>query len=141
MMIRYMESISPEEYVELRRKAGWAELAPEQAAACVEKAYMIRCARDDDKAVGMARLLWDGGYIAYLSDVVVDPEYQGRGVGSRLVEACIDGLKNDMKPGYRVKMTLSSTRGKESFYERFGFRIRPNEDVGAGMDQWFFMEE
>ena len=41
-----------------------------------------------------------------------------------------------MKPGYKVKITLNSAKGKETFYEQFGFKVRPNDDAGAGMDQW-----
>jgi hypothetical protein len=34
-----------------------------------------------------------------------------------------------------------AAKGKEPFYEKFGFLLRPNEKTGAGMDQWFFAEE
>ena len=71
-----------------------------------------------------------------LSDVIVDSAYQGQGIGRKLVESCIIKLKKDMKPGYKVKITLNSAKGKEAFYEKFGFKVRPNEDAGAGMDQW-----
>ena len=140
-MIRYTDSITAEEYLELRKKVGWMQFPLEQAEACVKNAYMILCVRDDDRAIGVARLLWDGGYIAFLSDVVVDAEYRGQGIGRKLVESCIEKLKSDMKPGYKVKMTLNSAKGKEPFYEKFGFRVRPNEDAGPGMDQWFMKEE
>ena len=140
-MIRYTDSISAEEYLELRKKVGWMQFPLEEAEACVKNAYMIVCVRDDDRAIGVARLLWDGGYIAFLSDVIVDAEYRGQGIGRKLVESCIEKLKSDMKPGYKVKMTLNSAKGKELFYEKFGFRVRPNEDAGPGMDQWFMKEE
>ena len=139
-MIRYTDTITPEEYMELRRKVGWMELPYEQAKACVEKAYVIRCVRDDDKAVGVARLLWDRGYIAFLSDVIVDEKYRHQGIGSRLVESCLQKLKDDMRPGWKVKITLNSAKGKEAFYERFGFEARPHDDCGAGMDQWLMKE-
>ena len=112
-MIRYTDHISPEEYLGLRRKAGWTELPAEQAEACTGNIYMIVCAREEGKAVGMARLLWDGGNIAFLSDVIVDPQYQGRGIGTELVGSCIRKLRSDLKPGWKVKMTLSSAKGKE----------------------------
>jgi GNAT superfamily N-acetyltransferase len=140
-MIRFVDYITPEEYMELRRKVGWVEFPAEQANACIYNAYMIRCARDGDKAVGVARLLWDGGYIAFLSDVIVDAEYRGQGIGSKLVESCIQKLKSDMKPGYKVKMTLNAAKGKESFYEKFGFQARPHDDCGPGMDQWIMQKE
>ena len=139
-MIRYTDDITAEEYLELRKKVGWMELPLEEAQVCIDKAYMVLCVRDDDKAIGVVRLLWDGGYIAFLSDVIVDAAYRGQGIGSKLVEACIQKLKSDMKPGYKVKMTLNSAKGKETFYERFGFEARPHDNAGAGMDQWFIAE-
>ncbi len=140
-MISYVEHITPEEYMDLRKKMGWTEFPLEEAKDCIDNAYMVLCVRDDDKAVGVARLIWDGGYIAFLSDVIVDDKYQGQGIGTKLVEACIQRLKSDLKPGYKVKMNLNAAKGKESFYERFGFRERPNDDAGAGMDQWFIAEQ
>ncbi len=140
-MISYVEHITPEEYMDLRKKMGWTEFPLEEAKDCIDNAYMVLCVRDDDKAVGVARLIWDGGYIAFLSDVIVDDKYQGQGIGTKLVEACIQRLKSDLKPVYKVKMNLNAAKGKESFYERFGFRERPNDDAGAGMDQWFIAEQ
>ena len=76
-----------------------------------------------------------------LSGVIVVPEYQGQGIGRHLVEAVIQRIKDDMKPGYKVKLNLNSAKGKEPFYQKFGFEIRPNESNGAGMDQWLFFDE
>lgn len=86
-------------------------------------------------------LLWDGGYIAFLSDVIVIPEYQGQGIGRKLVEASIQKLKEGMKTGYKVKLALNAAKGKGPFYEKFGFKVRPNEDAGPGMNQWVIMGE
>lgn len=139
-MIHYVDYVTPEEYMELRKIVGWVQFPLEEAKACIDNAYVVLCVRDDDKAIGVVRLLWDGGYIAFLSDVIVIPEYQGQGIGRKLVEACLQKLKNDLKPGYKVKITLNSAKGKEPFYEKFGFKERPNEDSGAGMDQWIMKE-
>ena len=136
-MIRYVDYISPEEYMGLRKKVGWIEFPLEEAKASIDNAYMVICVRDDDKAVGVVRLLWDRGYIAFLSDVIVDPDYQGQGIGRKLVESCIERIRQSMKPGYKVKLTLNAAQGKEAFYEKFGFRVRPNEHAGPAMDQWF----
>ncbi len=139
-MIRFTDYITSEEYMELRRRVGWCEFPLEEAQAGIDNSYMIKCARDEEKAIGVVRLLWDGGYIAFLSDVIVDPDYQGQGVGKKLVESVIQKVKADMKPGYKVKMCLMAAKGKEPFYEKFGFSERPNENLGAGMDQWFLLE-
>ena len=102
-MIRYVDHITPEEYMELRRRVGWMEFPLEEARNCVENAYMVLCVRDDEEAV-------------------------------------IKRIKDDMKPGYKVKLNLNSAKGKEPFYEKFGFKVRPNEEAGAGMDQWLTLE-
>lgn len=140
-MIQYVDYITSEEYMELRRKVGWCEFPLDEAQAGIDNSYMILCARDEGKAVGIMRLLWDGGYIAFLSDVIVDPQYQGHGIGKTLVNSCIRKIIEDMKPGYKVKLNLMAAKGKEPFYERFGFEERPNDNLGAGMDQWFVLEE
>ncbi len=58
----------------------------------------------------------------------------------KLVEACLQKLKSDMKPGFKVKITLDSAIGKEPFYKKFGFKVHPNEDAGPGMDQRIIKE-
>ena len=138
-MIKYGEYITPEEYLGLRKMVGWRLFPLEEAKNCVENAYMVLCVRDDEKPIGVVRLSWDGGYVAFLSDVIVIPEYQGHGIGKTLVEAVIKRIKDDMKPGYVVNLNLNSAKGKEPFYAKLGFEERPNEDAGAGMNQWLVL--
>ena len=140
-MIEYGDEITAEEYMELRKMVGWMEFPLEEAQAGLDNAYMVISVRDEGRAIGVLRLLWDGGYIAFISDVIVALEYQGQGIGRKMVEACIERVKADMKPGYKVKINLMAAKGKEPFYEKFGFSQRPTETNGAGMDQWFFADE
>ena len=37
---------------------------------------------------------------------------------------------------FMEKSVIPEEKGKEAFYEKFGFKVRPNEDAGVGMDQW-----
>jgi len=39
-----------------------------------------------------------------------------------------------------ISVNLMSAKGREPFYEKFGFNVRPNENRGAGMDQWIQKE-
>lgn len=66
----------------------------------------------------------------------VKPEYQGMEIGHRLVELAIGFVKAQLKEGWKIKIVLVAAKGKESFYEKFGFCERPNEKDGAGMDLW-----
>jgi ribosomal protein S18 acetylase RimI-like enzyme len=79
---------------------------------------MFKClAFDGDKVVAAGRAVADGVDCSYLCDIVVHPAYQGRGLGTALIEQLI-GLSE----GHR-KIILYAVPGRESFYERFGFRL------------------
>ncbi len=136
MDIIYKESINVKDYNMLREAVGWGKLCDEQAQQGLDNsAYVISC-YDENKIVGTARIIWDKGYISYLSDVMVMPEYQRMGIGRHLVEMAIDFMKSQIKEGWKIKIVLTAAKGKEAFYSKFGFTERPNKHAGAGMDLW-----
>ncbi len=120
----------------MRSSVGWTPLVEEQAQACIENSDFIVSCRENNETLGCARVFWDKGYIAYLADVMVRPEYQGQGIGKALVSECIQYIDRQLKEGWRIKIVIVSAKGKEPFYEKLGFRIRPNNNDGAGMNMW-----
>lgn len=133
-MFHYKEFLCVDDYITLREAVGWGKLCDEQAQqGLLNSAYVIGC-YENDKIIGSARIIWDKGYISYLADVMVMPEYQGMGIGCKMVEMAIAFMKSQIKSGWKIKMVLVSAKGKEGFYRKFGFIERPNEDAGAGMD-------
>lgn len=135
-MFHYKEFLCVDDYNTLREAVGWGKLCDEQAQqGLLNSAYVIGC-YENDKIIGSARIIWDKGYISYLADVMVMPEYQGMGIGCKMVEMAIAFMKSQIKSGWKIKMVLVSAKGKEGFYRKFGFIERPNEDAGAGMDLW-----
>ena len=135
-MLEYNNILSAKEYCELRAAVGWQALIEEQAqSGLVNSDFIIAC-RDGDQIVGCARIFWDKGYIAYLADVMVKPEYQKQGIGKKLVSECIGYIDGQLKEGWRIKIVIVSAKGKEPFYEQFGFQLRPNAHDGAGMQLW-----
>jgi len=75
----------------------------------------------------------DGGYFAVVLDVVVLPEYRGRGIGREMMSRAVAHLKGSLRPGEHSYTILTSAPGKEGFYEKFGFHRVPNEGEGAGL--------
>ena len=135
-MLKYNNSLFAKEYCELRSSVAWQPIIVEQAQSGLNGSDFIIACRDDDNIVGCARIFWDKGYIAYLADVMVKPEYQKQGIGKKLVSECIAYIDNQLKDGWRIKIVIVSAKGKEQFYEKFGFELRPNERDGAGMQVW-----
>ncbi|MBU2552514.1 MAG: GNAT family N-acetyltransferase [Proteobacteria bacterium] len=80
-----------------------------------EASYAVVYAFGADRLIGMARALCDGRYQAAVYDVVLLPEYQGRGLGREIMRRLLDQL-----PVRNV--ILYAAPGREGFYEKFGFR-------------------
>jgi len=74
---------------------------------------------EGDRAVGTGMVLGDGATFAYLKDVMVHPDWQGRGIGARIVQALLTMIR---RPGPdSMLVTLFTGQHLADFYERFGF--------------------
>jgi len=135
-MLEYNNELSVKEYCELRMAVDWPTLVEEQAQSGLKNSDFIVACRDNDHIVGCARVFWDKGYIGYLADVMVKPSHQKQGIGKRLVNECIAYIDKQLKDGWRIKIVIVTSKGKEAFYRKFGFELRPNEHDGAGMQLW-----
>lgn len=133
-------SLTPEEYMELRKLVGWGMFPLEQAADGLKNSFILVCFRVDGKPVAIGRAVSDHGYVVYIADVIVVPEYQGQGLGRKVMEYLLEQIKASLKPGYKVMISLLAAKGKEKFYNKFGFVDRPSEDFGCGMHQWYLAE-
>jgi GNAT superfamily N-acetyltransferase len=136
MKLTYKDCITVEDYAKLRTSAGWPSILPEQAKLGIDGSRFVLVAYDGDSAVGIGRVVSDGGYVCYLADIIVLPEYQNQGIGSEIVNRLITMVKEDMKPGFQTHFALISAKEREDFYERFGFEKRPTDVFGHGMAQW-----
>ena len=128
-----INELSPDLYLCLYRSVGWDAPGLDQIEKALEGSLATFCACDGDMPVGMARLMGDGGMSFYIKDFAVLPEYQGQGVGRALMNAMESWIEKQLKPGWAVSLELISSKGKESFYAKFGFEQRPNDWDGAGM--------
>ena len=81
----------------------------------------------------MGRIVGDGAVICYIQDLIVIPEYQGKGVGQFIMESLIDYVKELKLPDTQIMLDLMCAVGRENFYKRYGFIARPTEKLGPGM--------
>ena len=133
--------ITPEEYMEMRRLVEWSEFPMEQAVEGIKHSAYLCVFRKEGKVIALARVITDFGYVVYIADVIVRPDYQGQGLGRQLMNNIMDYIKGQLKPGYKKMVSLMAAQGKEEFYKKFGFVTRPNDMYGCGMCQWIMDEE
>ncbi len=124
MTIRYDNGagVSPVAVKSLWDKIVWAQGRDlDTIAVSLHHSQRVVHAWDGNRLVGTARILTDGAYYATLWDVIVDPEYQGQGIGTQLVDQAIQPYLNR---GFSF-IALFAAEGKEEFYQQRGFSIHP----------------
>lgn len=88
----------------------------------IEKGGYVFSIIDDDNVVGVCALMNNDGGIYELARMAVANQYQGKGYGSLLIEACLKKLKDiNAKKVYLVSNTKLETA--ISLYKKYGFKI------------------
>lgn len=76
---------------------------------------------NDGKIIAMARMIGDMGLCYYIKDVIVLPEYQGKGIGRMLIEELLKFIDEHGVPDTQIFVELCAMPDKIPFYEKFGF--------------------
>lgn len=121
-----------EEYLQLRLRAGLSPKRPDQAAAAIGGAWAAaHVVSESGCAVGMGRVLGDGGWYFHVLDMAVLPEHQRRGLGDAILTSLLDRIRRDAPPGAYV--CLMADPPGQSLYQGHGFR--PTAPGSVGMAQ------
>lgn len=120
-------------FLELYTSVGWEPPCVEQAAKALENTIATFTAIDEEKAVGMVRLIGDGGMSFYIKGFAVVPAYQLKGVGSLLIDALEKYIRDNIPREWAVSLELTSTKEAVPFYKKKGFEERPCDWDGPGM--------
>jgi ribosomal protein S18 acetylase RimI-like enzyme len=114
--IRRNARVDPADLAGLLRTAGLnrGRRSPQQIARMLAATRETVSAWDGEQLVGFARAISDGVTNAYVSSVAVDPRWQDRGLGRRLIDSLIDGREG-------MKFVLTAREGTDEFYRRLGF--------------------
>lgn len=121
-----------EDYCILRESVEWLPYSKEQTQKALDNSLYTIIAVDGNQTIGMGRLIGDGVYYL-IADIVVHPNYQKQGVGSKIVNMIIEYVEKATPIGGRSSIQLIAVKGKEAFYEKMGFKIIPHEFCGSGM--------
>ncbi len=129
-MIEYMHDIpSRESFFALYATTSWNSsriLSDEQIWNGINHSWYTASAYDGDRLVGFGRLVSDGGYQVFVTDVIVSPDYQRKGIGFCIMNELLDFCKKNQV----FKAQLFCAEGKKDFYKKLGFQARPESAPG-----------
>ena len=121
-----------DEYLELRRGSGLTPKRRDQAAAALAGSWAavhVVC-EAGGPAVGMGRVIGDGGWYFHVVDMAVLPEHQRRGLGDAILTALLDRIRAAAPDGAFVNL-LADPPGRR-LYGRHGFTPTAPGAVGMG---------
>ncbi|WP_088293545.1 GNAT family N-acetyltransferase [Bacillus mycoides] len=110
-----------EEYKYLCESVGWANYMNfEVVETSLKNSIHCITVKDNEKIVGMGRIVGDGSIYFYIQDIVVHPDYQKHGIGKEIMHLLVAYL-NENAPD-KAFVGLFASQGKESFYEKYDFK-------------------
>lgn len=133
-MIRYVEKTpSAEEFNYLTNSVDWGTRENDIIEEALKNTLYSLCVYDDSKLIGYGRIIGDKTIFLYIQDIIVIPEYQNKHIGTEIMNNLLKQINEYRKINPSIRTYLGASKGKESFYEKFGFISRPNEELGSGM--------
>jgi len=120
-MIEYRDTkeVDLDQLAELLRSGGWRNDVRARVEQQVAGSRWVVSAWDGPRLVGFARAISDGVSNAYVSAVVVLPEYRRQGVGREMLARLVAG-KNG------ISFVLHTRPEVLAFYEKCGFSAAPD---------------
>ena len=121
-MIRYVENpvVTLEEVLPLYDAVGWTNYT--QNPTMLKEAYknslhILAALNEEGKLLGVLRAVGDGASILFIQDILVTPEYQHQGIGTKLLQQSLETYMNV----YQVQLASADSSKTVSFYESNGF--------------------
>ena len=117
------------DYFALFETTGWNQnyrASPEELETANRNSWLTISAFDDDRLVGFGRVVTDFALHAMIFDLIVLPDYQGRGVGTTVLQTLV---KKCREQGIR-DIQLFCAKNQKGFYEKNGFETRPDNAPG-----------
>ena len=127
MEIRKYDIFHLEEIINLYQSVGWTNYL--ERISVLEEAYAnslcVIGAYDNEKLVGIIRAVGDGQTIVFVQDIIVLPEYQRKGIGTKLLKAVMDKYHD----AYQMELLTDNTEKTKAFYRSVGFTA--SDDIGC----------
>lgn len=131
--MEYKENLlSYEDYCILRESVDWKLFSEEQMKNALNNSLYTITAIENNRAVGMGRLIGDEMYFI-IADIVVHPAFQKHKIGTNIMNMLLKYIEKKAPEGWLSIVWLIAEKGKEPFYEKFGFKTIPHEFSGSGM--------
>ena len=135
--MKYSEKLpSAELFFELFETTGWNtkyELNKDELYIALKNSWYTISVYDETQLIGFGRMICDGIVHALILDVIILPERQGEGIGTKIM----DKLTAKCKKHKIRDIQLFSAKDKAGFYEKLGFEKRKEDSPGMQLEKYW----
>ncbi|MDL4843016.1 GNAT family N-acetyltransferase [Aquibacillus rhizosphaerae] len=121
-----------DDYINLHQTTGWNAkglYTYDQLYTAICNSWYSISIYENKQLIGYGRMISDGIYQTLICDVMVHPDYQNLGIGTKVMNSLL-GKCN--QAGIKW-VQLFSAKGKFNFYEKLGFKNREVEAPGMSL--------
>jgi ribosomal protein S18 acetylase RimI-like enzyme len=120
-----------ETYRRLRRVSGLSEKTVDAAARGLPNTLHAVTIEWKGQAVGMGRIIGDGGCFYQITDIAVEPAHQGKGLGKAIMQALVEHLRANAPASAYVSLIADGPA--KHLYEKFGFKDTAPASIGMAL--------
>ena len=119
MLIKEYTDFDLNEIMLLYDSVGWTNYTskPTMLENAFKNSLLVLGAYDNDKLVGVVRVVGDEWSVVYVQDMLVMPSYQRRGIGTGLMKEVMKRYKNI----YQMTLLTDDNEKNKAFYKSLGF--------------------
>jgi len=122
-----------EKYWTLFQTTGWNQrynFSKQDLNEAIQTSWYAVSVYHSHNLIGFGRVIADGIHHAFIVDMIIHPEFQGKGLGSKLLNKLVEKCKER-----KIRdIQLFSAKDKYSFYEKNGFKNRPVNAPGMQLN-------
>ncbi len=120
-----------DDYLRLRVAAGLSPKTQEQAERGLPNTWFGVTIRRDGRAIGMGRIIGDGGTAFQIVDIALEPDHHGKGLGKAIMTALMAHLAAHAPAGAYV--SLIADGDARHLYAKYGFEPVMPASIGMAM--------
>jgi len=123
-----IRDIEKEKIIALYKANGWSAAEnPDELYKALMNSHSFVTAWDGDKLIGLGSAISDGYLVVYYPHLLVHPEYQGNGIGKKIMAKMQEKYEE-----FHMQMLVADGNAI-SFYEQVGF-----ERAGETQPMWIY---
>jgi len=127
--IKEYKTYNESEILSLYTSVGWTNYTnhPEMLKNAYANSLKTLGAYENEKLIGIIRIVGDGHSVVFIQDLLVYPEYQRQGIGTALLKQILQ----DYKHVYQKHLFTDNTEKTIQFYKSLGFTMDTDMDCRA----------